>query len=123
MNELPSTSKMRAPDARAMKSGEPPTALKARTGEFTPPGVTRFARSKSFDDLRGLFTFTRRGGSLDPPQEPSGSTREVGNDHVRARASNRGERFHHRPLFLDPSVLRGSFDHRVLAAHLVRGGR
>ena len=30
-----------------MKRGVPPTALNARTGEFTPPGVTAWARSKS----------------------------------------------------------------------------
>ena len=28
-----------------MKRGVPPTARKARTGEFTPPGMTRWARS------------------------------------------------------------------------------
>jgi hypothetical protein len=28
-----------------MKRGVPPTALNARTGEFTPPGVTARARS------------------------------------------------------------------------------
>jgi hypothetical protein len=30
-----------------MKRGVPPTALKARTGELTPPGVTVDARAKS----------------------------------------------------------------------------
>src|SRR2546425_6742059 len=30
-----------------MKRGVPPTARKARTGEFTPPGITRCARAKS----------------------------------------------------------------------------
>ena len=30
-----------------MKRGVPPTARNARTGELTPPGVTRRARSKS----------------------------------------------------------------------------
>ena len=30
-----------------MKRGVPPTAVNARTGEFTPPGVTARARSKS----------------------------------------------------------------------------
>src|SRR5262245_16480344 len=36
---------MWAPSARAMKRGVPPTARKARTGELTPPGMTRCARS------------------------------------------------------------------------------
>src|SRR5580693_5833871 len=31
-----------------MKRGVPPTALKARTGEFTPPGMTAQASSNSF---------------------------------------------------------------------------
>src|SRR5439155_13331804 len=43
----PSTSVRRAPAARATKKGVPPTARNARTGEFTPPGSTAFARSKS----------------------------------------------------------------------------
>src|SRR5450432_1566728 len=38
---------MCGPCARAMKRGVPPTARKARTGEFTPPGITRLARSNS----------------------------------------------------------------------------
>src|SRR5947209_17512983 len=38
MNTLPSTSSMRAPDARRMNSGVAPTALNARTGLSTPPG-------------------------------------------------------------------------------------
>ena len=44
---LPSTSVSHAPDAERMKRGVPPTALNARTGELTPPGVTARARSKS----------------------------------------------------------------------------
>jgi hypothetical protein len=30
-----------------MNRGVPPTAVKARTGEFTPPGITAHASSKS----------------------------------------------------------------------------
>jgi hypothetical protein len=37
-----------------MKTGEPPTALKARTGEFTPPTRERQARSKSPRDGEGF---------------------------------------------------------------------
>jgi hypothetical protein len=33
-----------------MNRGVPPTALNARTGEFTPPGVTDRARSKRADE-------------------------------------------------------------------------
>src|SRR6478735_7013028 len=53
---------MKGPSARAMKRGVPPTARKARTGELTPPGITRCARSNSSalvdtaraSDARGL---------------------------------------------------------------------
>ncbi|CUR61413.1 hypothetical protein NOCA1240516 [metagenome] len=44
---MPSASVSQAPEAEVMKRGVPPTALNARTGEFTPPGVTARARSKS----------------------------------------------------------------------------
>ena len=47
---LPSTSVSQAPRAEAMKRGVPPTASNARTGEFTPPGVTARARPKSSSD-------------------------------------------------------------------------
>src|SRR6476646_2463821 len=43
---LPSTSVRYAPRPLAMKRGVPPTARKARTGLFTPPGVTASARAK-----------------------------------------------------------------------------
>src|SRR6218665_1468572 len=36
-----------APRARLTKRGGPPTALKDRTGEFTPPGMRALARSNS----------------------------------------------------------------------------
>jgi hypothetical protein len=42
---LPSASVSQAPEAEVMKRGVPPTAVNARTGEFTPPGVTARARS------------------------------------------------------------------------------
>ena len=38
---LPSTSVSHAPRAERMNRGVPPTALNARTGEFTPPGSHR----------------------------------------------------------------------------------
>src|SRR5258708_1190051 len=48
---LPSTSTSVEPEARAMKSGDPPTDLNARTGLSTPPGSSCVARAKSFLDL------------------------------------------------------------------------
>jgi hypothetical protein len=43
----PSTSVRYGPVPLAMKRGVPPTAWKARTGLFTPPGITACARSNS----------------------------------------------------------------------------
>ena len=51
MNDRPSSSSKRAPAARATNRGDPPTALNARTGLDTPPGMTAFARSNSSSDL------------------------------------------------------------------------
>src|SRR5438874_11430057 len=45
MNVLPSTSSMRAPEARRMNSGSAPTDVNARTGLSTPPGSTCCARA------------------------------------------------------------------------------
>src|SRR3990167_6388750 len=44
----------KAPWARWTKRGVPPTALKARTGELTPPGITALARSNR-GTLRSVF--------------------------------------------------------------------
>src|SRR6266851_7132497 len=53
MKLLPSASYSRAPFARSTKSGEPPTAFHARTGELTAPGMIALARiNRSLD----LFT-------------------------------------------------------------------
>src|SRR5689334_23673988 len=41
----PSTSNRYGPAARSMNLGTPPTGPNARTGEFTPPGVTSTARA------------------------------------------------------------------------------
>src|SRR5687767_10653281 len=51
MYSLPSTSKTRAPFARSTKNGFPPTPRKARTGEFTPPGIHFRASAKSSSDF------------------------------------------------------------------------
>src|SRR4051812_40923950 len=47
MYSFPSTSQMCDPSARFTKKGSPPTFLKARTGEFTPPGMNLRASVKS----------------------------------------------------------------------------
>src|SRR5438105_3862699 len=60
-----STSKMREPWAMSMKSGPPPTPRKARTGEFTPPGMTSWARWK-----RASECFPMPGAIIDSRELP-----------------------------------------------------
>ena len=50
---------MRAPEARATKKGVPPTPRNARTGLFTPPGISRWADWKSDSD-RVMASFPQR---------------------------------------------------------------
>jgi hypothetical protein len=59
MYSLPSASQMWEPFPRTMWSGSPPTERKARTGEFTPPGMSCSARLCSLRDcsvLRGIVS-------------------------------------------------------------------
>src|SRR5688572_30431081 len=51
MYVFPSTSVISNPSASLMNGGVPPTALNARTGELTPPGITCFARAKAASEL------------------------------------------------------------------------
>ena len=43
MYSLPSMSQIRLPSPRVMNTGSRPTARKALAGEFTPPGMDRWA--------------------------------------------------------------------------------
>src|SRR5437870_5787315 len=56
---------MYAPSPWAMNTGSAPTDLHARTGEFTPPGITARARSKiawlRWIDIAGTYTIVVRG--------------------------------------------------------------
>src|ERR671918_1004405 len=55
----PSASWRTAPSPRTTNGGVPPTAPNARTGELTPPGITRRARSNSSSDrVTGLSSPT-----------------------------------------------------------------
>src|SRR5471030_3326134 len=47
MYSRPSSSTTRAPRPSRRKTGVPPTARNARTGELTPPGMTSCERSNS----------------------------------------------------------------------------
>src|SRR4051812_30505726 len=51
-----------------MKRGVPPTARKARTGAFTPPGITSLARASSAADAgASVVVWTGTGCELMPP--------------------------------------------------------
>src|SRR5690348_8903454 len=60
----PSSSVTRAPRPSRMKGGVPPTARKARTGEFTPPGMSLAERSKSSSLRLAMGAPLRRGEGL-----------------------------------------------------------
>src|SRR4051812_41413488 len=51
MYEFPSTSVTRQPCASLMNRGVPPTALNARTGDDTPPGMNCFALRNAASEL------------------------------------------------------------------------
>src|SRR5512146_3194331 len=70
MKRLTSTSNSYDPSPRSMKSGWPPTARNARTGESTPPGSKAWASAKSSADLlvlssgAGAFVLDRTASAL-----------------------------------------------------------
>src|SRR4051794_27949606 len=125
-----------------MNRGVPPTARKARTGELTPPGVTRPARSNSCADTGASYG----DGSLPAPPsqaclwavatcwngpsrgprsaEPAGGLdRPVGEHRAGAGPADRGQRLQDGPLPVDPAVRGRRLDHRVLTADLVGADR
>src|SRR6266702_6875001 len=106
---------MRAPSAFLMKSGVPPTARKARTGELTPPGITLWARANSSSD----WVMGTDGDSA-PAHEVLGV---VGQDDVGPRPADRGQGLFHDALLVDPAPGRRRLDHRVLAGDVVGGHR
>src|SRR5712675_624334 len=65
MYSLPSASHMREPWPRTMYGGSPPTDVNARTGESTPPGITRLARSWSSFDLFRCVIFSLGKGNIE----------------------------------------------------------
>src|SRR5215510_5234139 len=104
-----------------MKRGLPPTARNARTGEFTPPGITCKARLKSCSDF-------------DMGSEPQISRINVRNlwlkhvsqfqcvvrdQNICTRSPNCSCRFENNPLSLNPSRASCSLDHCVFAADLI----
>src|SRR5215469_1652603 len=63
MYSLPSASQIRAPCPRTMNGASHSTALKARTGELTPPGISfaaRECRRRDSSSFRGIILLPRR---------------------------------------------------------------
>src|SRR5438067_3743117 len=111
MSRLPSTSTRYDPSPRAMKSGSPPTARKARTGLFTPPGKRFFARASSRCDLCDLMAGaplprTPRAGSCNSVHRSAGVAGEVIED---CRDVARIDRLAHRETAL--RALHRELDH------------
>src|SRR5579864_1256167 len=76
MYSLPSASHMREPLPRTIYGGSPPTDLNARTGESTPPGITREARAWSSCDLiRGFIWTLEYTQQKDEPQRTRRNTK------------------------------------------------
>src|SRR4051812_1881195 len=109
MYSRPSTSTTREPLPLATKYGVPPTERKARTGEFTPPGMMREARRKSSSFV------------TNSPEHVGELGREVGEDDVGAGTLDGGDVLEGDGLTVDPPALGRRLDHRVLAGHVVGG--
>src|SRR5260370_8572266 len=107
---------MRAPSAFRMKSGVPPTARKARTGELTPPGINFCARANSSSDW---VMVVRAPEASAPARVVLGV---VGQDHVGSGPADRRADLLHDALLVDPAPGRPRLHHRapagpVVAAH------
>src|SRR5262245_52706251 len=109
MCSWPSTSRIIAPAPPVMKRGVPPTPLKARTGECTPPGDTRFERVKSESDwLMSGQPFARM-------------ARAVADDHRGAGAHETGPCFAVCAHAIGQACFGHQFDAGIFAAHFVHG--
>src|SRR5437879_2468608 len=108
MKRWPSTSITWAPSARATKYGVPPTDPNARTGEFTPPGMTSAARLNSDSLVSAIEALGQLSG-------------EIREDDVGPGPLDSGEVLEGDGVAVDPAPLGGGLDHGVLAAHVVRG--
>src|SRR5258707_3037560 len=113
-----------------MISGSPPTERNARTGLLTPPTRTFSALSKiSLERRRSGFAWAcvaLIGAPFNGNSrfQPAGHVfGVVGQDNVGAGALNAGENFQDHALFINPAFLRSGFEHRVLAADVVRANR
>src|ERR1700728_2000940 len=108
-----------APSPDTTVYGVPPTEAKERTGESTPPGITRRARSNHSALVldaggtgSGPASATERLGHL------SG---EVGQDEIGPGPLEDGQLLERDGLPVDEARRGRRLDHRELAAHVVGG--
>src|SRR5437867_4250423 len=107
---------MWAPRPRTMKGGSPPTALNARTGELTPPGISLRARSKRRLEVSKLLG--RSGSPISShPGRPGEESRrlagEISEDEIRSRPPDRRQRLEDSARPVDPAPLGGCDQHGV----------
>src|SRR6516165_5464962 len=107
----PSTSHTYGPEPRATKYGAPPTERKARTGELTPPGITRSARSN-----RDALVVPRDPSAMEPLGQFTG---QVGQDQIGTRTFDRRHVLERDRGTVDPSHRVRRFDHGVLPADVI----
>src|SRR5690554_1386567 len=108
----------RAPLARSMKSGSPPTLLNARTGEFTPPGINFCAFSKAallFSIFLSITLYLL-------PSQPI-LPRMISNDHIGTGPFDRSQDLLNHPLLIYPSIGCCRLHHRELSTYIVGNNR
>src|SRR5437868_9021470 len=98
-----------------MNGGVPPTPPNARTGESTPPGITRLARSNSSSDrpMPGVILAppAARARARAPSGQPvRGFLGVVREDEVGAGSPDRREDLEGGPAAVDPSLLGRGLD-------------
>src|SRR5580704_11659147 len=112
MYRVPSASKTYGPSPRTTVYGVPPTEAKDRTGESTPPGMTRCARANHSAFDAGAASTTDRLGHL---------CREIGQDEIGSGPLQGHELFECNGRTVDPTSRGGGLHHGVLTTHVIGG--
>src|SRR5260370_953055 len=118
MYSLPSTSQTRAPRAFSAKNGCPPTARKARTGEFTPPGMCCNAWANNFSDCEWEIM---RASILGRHRFGSGERSLAEEDFLQRTAFGANDRPHAHVVAREPALDRCEFGLGMIEVRQVRG--
>src|SRR3954454_2201431 len=117
---------MNGPSPRRMNTGSSrPTARMARTGELTPPGIRRCARSYNSERINATMP-APVGARPVPPAAPSSQPpcqvlRPVREHQVGAGTLDRDEGLERRGTLVQVPRSCGGLDHGVLARDVVGG--